>query len=627
MSTAVAVGSYDYTTKSGFKVIVGGGTAGLVLASRLTEIPSISVAVLEAGQDRSTDLRVLAPGLLTSLYGNPDYDWIYTTVPQTHLNNRVIGHPRGKQLGGSSAINYLAWTHASRRNVDDWGRLGNEGWSWDVLEPYFAKVENFTAPAEAVVQDLDLEVLDLDLHGTHGPVANGFPREGQYTVLDEAWPRSYEGLGIGVKEDPTDGVALGGYTILTNADEGSNTRSYAANTYLKAATARKNLKIFTDALVAKIEFDTHGRVPVATGVHFSINGTAHSIQANHEVILSAGSFGSPQILELSGIGSKQVLSTASVPPVHENPNVGENLQDHPYMPLGFEVNPGIPTLDDLANETIFNAAFDEYLADATGPLATVALGGALLSLAQILPNATEYASLTSNLSKLNSKISHPGLAAQYRLTLSNLLNPSEAAIQHMNTASGMNPELANDTTQLFFAPTPGNYFTILGVLEHPFSRGTVHITSSDPAVHPEIDPHYLEHPADVAILSKIALHVQNALAVTPPLSDHLVGNGTVLQPVYRHLTEDNVESEIRRLMQSEYHPVGTCAMLPRRAGGVVDERFRVHGVRGLRVVDASVIPMLPRGNLQTLVYALAERAADFIRADLAKPDHGKKRPW
>ncbi|KAK6440690.1 hypothetical protein LTR95_003076 [Oleoguttula sp. CCFEE 5521] len=191
----------------------------------------------------------------------------------------------------------------------------------------------------------------------------------------------------------------------------------------------------------------------------------------------------------------------------------------------------------------------------------------------------------------------------------------------------MNPEFANDTTQLFFAPTPGNYFTILGVLEHPFSRGTVHITSSSPAVHPDIDPHYLEHPADIAILSKIALHVQNALAVTPPLSDHLVGNGTVLQPVYRHLTEENVASEIRRLMQSEYHPVGTCAMLPKRSGGVVDERFRVHGVRGLRVVDASVIPMLPRGNLQTLVYALAERAADFIKANLARPDHGKARPW
>ncbi|KAK6440691.1 hypothetical protein LTR95_003077 [Oleoguttula sp. CCFEE 5521] len=382
MTTAVSVGSFDY-------VIVGGGTAGLVLASRLTEIPSISVAVLEAGQDRSSDLNVLAPGLLTSLYGNPNYDWIYATVPQTHLNDRVIGHPRGKQLGGSSAINYLAWTHASRRNVDDWGRLGNEGWGWEALEPCFKKAENFSAPTEAVVQDLGLEFLKLDLHGTAGPVANGFPREGQYTVLDEAWPRSYDGLGIGVKEDPRDGVALGGYTILTNADEASNTRSYAANTYLRAATGRKNLNVFTDALVAKIDFDTHGREPVATGVRFSINGTAYCITAKHEVILSAGSFGSPQILELSGIGSKQVLATAGIPLIHENPKVGENLQDHPYMPLGFEVNPGIPTLDDLANTTNFNAAFDEYLANATGPLATVALGGALLSLAQILPNTTE----------------------------------------------------------------------------------------------------------------------------------------------------------------------------------------------------------------------------------------------
>lgn len=555
---------------------------------------------------------MLAPGLLTALYGNPDYDWIYTTTPQASANDTVIGHPRGKQLGGSSAINYLAYTHASQRNIDDWGELGNEGWSWEELAPFYLKAEDFTKPPQAVVEDLDLSVIDPELHGQKGEIRNGFPDEGEYSPLDEAWPRAYDALGLGISSDPRDGEALGGYTILTNMDRETNTRSYAATTYLRAARNRTNLHVFTSAHVSKVNFDTEEHVPKATGVSFSINRTSHTIAAKHEVILSAGSFGSPQILELSGIGSEDVLCAAGIEPVVCNENVGENLQDHVYMPLGFEVNPGIFTLDDLANETIFNAAFDEYLANATGPLATVALGGALLSMAQVIPSNETYAAFAKDIKALTSNTTHPGLAAQHDITKRNLLSPHEAAAQHMNTASGMNPAFANDTTKLFAAPTAGNYFTVFAVLEHPFSRGAVHITSSNASAYPQINPNYLSHPADVLALSHIALHVQHVLARTPPLADLLVGNGTVLQPGYERLTAENVEGEIRRLVQSEYHPAGTCAMLPREKGGVVDEKFRVYGVRGLRIVDASVVPLLPRANLQTLVYAVAERAVGWV---------------
>ena len=183
----------------------------------------------------------------------------------------------------------------------------------------------------------------------------------------------------------------------------------------------------------------------------------------------------------------------------------------------------------------------------------------------------------------------------------------------------MNPEFANDTTKLFAPSIPGNYFTILGVLEHPFSRGTVHIHSSNAADYPLIDPHYLEHPADIKILSQIVLHIQNSLAVTAPLSDLLVDNGTALQHEYTKLTPENVESEIKRLLQTEYHPVGTCSMLPKEKGGVVDSKLKVYGVEKLRIVDASVFPLLPRANMQSLVYAVAERAADWIKADMSKP--------
>jgi len=177
------------------------------------------------------------------------------------------------------------------------------------------------------------------------------------------------------------------------------------------------------------------------------------------------------------------------------------------------------------------------------------------------------------------------------------------------------PVFANDNTKLFTAPTSGRYFTILGVLEHPFSRGNTHINSSDPNSYPVIDPHYLEHPADLAMLSKIALHIQNSLARAFPLSTVLKGNGSVYQDVYTSLTEANVESEIKRLLQSGYNPSSTCAMLPRNGGGVVDPKLKVYGVDKLRVVDTSIVPLQPRANLQTLVYAIAEKGAEWIRED------------
>ena len=557
--------------------------------------------------------------MLTALYGNPDYDWIYTTTPQSSVNDRVIGHPRGKQLGGSSAINYLAFTHASQQNINDWGSLGNDGWSWDEIFPYYLKSENFTAPPASVTADLNISYVDPQLHGTEGQIHNGFPHPGFATPFDEAWPRTYDALGLGISSDPKDGLALGGYNILTNVNPDTNTRSYSATTYLKSAAARPNLKVYTGALVNKVTFDTTKPIPAASGVSFTKDGSVYTVEAKEEVILSAGSYGSPQILELSGIGSEEVLSAAGVDVVLSNPHVGENLQDHCYMPLGFKVNPGIHTLDDLVNETFFNEAYDQYLADASGPLAQVALGGALLSASQIIPDATEYNSFKSEIDAMDFSSSAVGREEQYSIVKRNLFDPKEAIAQHMNTASGMNPEFANDTTKLFAPSIPGNYFTILGVLEHPFSRGTVHIHSSNAADYPLIDPHYLEHPADIKILSQIVLHIQNSLAVTAPLSDLLVDNGTALQHEYTKLTPENVESEIKRLLQTEYHPVGTCSMLPKEKGGVVDSKLKVYGVEKLRIVDASVFPLLPRANMQSLVYAVAERAADWIKADMSKP--------
>ncbi|RDW61981.1 alcohol oxidase-2 [Coleophoma cylindrospora] len=577
----------------------------MTVAARLTEDPNISVVVLEAGNDHSNDTNVLSPGLYTIMYGDPEYDWNYKTVPQIYANGQEVAHPRGKQLGGSSAINFLFWTHASQQDINNWGELGNSNWSWAELDPYFKKSESYISPSVQVQSDLQTQYIEQDLHGLSGPILNTFPDI--YGPVDEAWPRTYENLGIAVDGDPRDGLALGGYTNTINMDPKVHQRSYAATAYYLPASQRPNLRVITGAFVEKIlfknEYGKEGDV-LATGASYSTNGTSFNINAKREVILSAGSISSPQILELSGVGSKKLLKKNGIKVVVENENVGENLQDHIYVPIGYKVIPGISTLDDFKNETFFNEAYEEYITNGTGPLATTGASSGLLSCPQI-----GCADLKAPVDFANSSAS---LAAQYKLLSQNF--HSEAVTQELTVTGGMSPQYVNDTIKLFTTTLEGNFFTMLGVLEHPYSRGSVHIQSSDPATYPAIDPRYLSHPFDLEVLSKIALHLQE-VAKSAPLSDYLQGNGTIYQEGYYELNEGNVADWIRKYLQSEYHPAGTCAMLPLEKGGVVDARFKLYGTANLRVVDASIFPLMPRANLQSLVYAIAERAADWILED------------
>ncbi|KAK2033713.1 GMC oxidoreductase [Colletotrichum zoysiae] len=590
---SVMAETYDY-------IIVGGGTAGLTVAARLTEDPRVTVLVLEAGADRSEDLNVLAPGLFPAMYGNPDYDWDYKTVPQTAANNKIVAHIRGKQLGGSSAMNFMFWTHPSQRDVDNWGDLGNTAWSWDALAPYFRKSEAFVAPSAQQTSDLRLDYVDPGAHGTSGPVANEFPK--LYSPFVEAWPRTMEKLGLDVKGDPRDGKALGGYVNLLNIKNA--TRSYAANAYVGPARQRANLKVMTESHVSKILFRNSKNGIEATGVAWTRGVEKVEAIAAKEVILAAGSIASPQLLELSGIGTRNILEKYGIDVLVDNPNVGENLQDHVYVPLGFAVKPGLPTNEDYSNATFFQKQLDLYLQTKTGRLSSAGASSALLSLDQIAPTLNlDHHSLNSNI---------PGLAEQYHLVLRDL--KSEAVAQELTIEGGISPQFSSDTTRLFNAGSSGNFLSVLGVLEHPLSRGSIHIQSADAAVHPEIDPRYLSNPLDVQLLKAIALHLQT-VARTKPLSDLLQGDGTVFQPGYHELTAQNVEDWVRSSMQSEYHPCGTCSMAPKAKGGVVDENLKVYGVRNLRVVDASVFPLIPRANIQSLVYAVAERAADFIKQD------------
>ncbi|KAF7890926.1 uncharacterized protein EAF01_010735 [Botrytis porri] len=592
-TTSQAVPTYDY-------IIIGGGTAGLTIASRLSEDPQNSVLVLEAGTDHSSDINVLAPGLYTGMYGNAEYDWNYKSVPQIHANNQVIAHPRGKQLGGSSAINFLYWTHASQQDINSWGELGNANWSWEALDPFFKRSERFVSPSCVIEQDLQTESVVPTIHGENGTILNTFPDI--YGPIDEAWLRTFQALGLEVKGDPRDGLALGGYTNLLNLDLDGRKRSYAATAYYLPASKRPNLKVITGALVEKIILEKGHDIDTANGVQYSNGTIAH---AKKEVILSAGSIGSPQVLELSGIGDSNILKKQGIEVLVDNRNVGENLQDHVYVPIGFKVNTGITTLDNFTDPAYFDAAYEEYVANATGPLATTGASSGLLSCPQIgCGNLRPPANFSNALT--------PGLKEQYELQAKYFCG--EAVTQELTVSGGMSPLKSNDSSQLFLASSPGNFLSLLGVLEHPFSRGSTHVASSSPSVYPILGPNYLSHPFDLTLLTSIAYHLQS-LASVSPLSTYLQGNGTIYQPGYYPLNETNIESFIKANLQSEYHPIGTCSMLPLGKGGVVDEKFRVYGVQGLRVIDASVFPLLVRGNLQSLVYAVAERGAEFIIED------------
>ena len=349
-------------------LIAGGGTAGLTIAARLSENPQVLVGVVEAGTDHTEDPLVLTPDLAPQMWENPEYDWIFKTTPQTHGNDRVIAHPRGKQLGGSSAINFEYWTHASRQDIDNWGALGNPGWSWQELFPYFLKSETYNPPPTYVSEQVDTTFIEPAVHGTSGPVQDSFPPF--YDNFYRAWVPTYENLGLGPTGDPKDGIAIGAYNTLLSIEPMNASRSYAGTAYYKPNADRPNLKVLTGAFVTKINFAPSQKPLTATGIDYTVEDQKYTVSAKKEYIISAGAFQSPQLLELSGIGGKSLLESHGIEVLHDNPNVGENLQDHLLLPLGFKASAGEATFADFRNATLAAAALAEYVTNHTGPLAS-----------------------------------------------------------------------------------------------------------------------------------------------------------------------------------------------------------------------------------------------------------------
>jgi choline dehydrogenase-like flavoprotein len=477
-------------------------------------------------------------------------------------------------------------------------------------------------PSEDICNHLGINWVEDHARGTDGPIQASFAGVIQ-DPISKAWVDTFTKLGRQLKRDPFSGKALGGYSSPITVDPSSKIRSYAANTYFAAASARQNLHVVTGALVEKILLEPRTDLVVARGVEVDIAGEKQTVTARKEVILAAGVFQTPKLLELSGIGNKYLLQSHGIDTLIDNPNVGENLQDHLMTGISFEAKDGIFTGDGLMRQEPeqVQAAMQMYTTARAGPLCAGGIGSyALMSAADLASQSAR-----DELAALLSRDNHYTQAenGQTHFLRSILRNPKEATGALFMFPAQVN--LHNDPKSTTFVQDflPGNFISIGAALLHPFSRGSVHLTSSLPTSAPKIDPKYLTSPFDLLLLSH---HLQtiSAVATTQPFLSLLKPADSKAQRNHPSAysacdTLDNAKAYVKATAISNNHPACTCAMLPRDKGGVVDDRLRVYGTRGLRVVDASVMPTIPRANTQATVYAVAERAADLIKGDHRHP--------
>ncbi|KAL4257347.1 GMC oxidoreductase family protein [Pleurotus pulmonarius] len=590
-------------------LVVGGGTSGLAVAARLSENPDYTVGVIEAGDYHEHEPEVTVPGMMARAIHNPKFDWIFYTVPQKHVNNRKVLQSRGKGLGGSSLLNFLASVRPVREELDAFEKLGNEGWSWDTLLHYMKKSEHLIPlpiPDEQAKQIAACPVPSL--HGDKGPIAKSFPPHLAEVHLPLL--ASLEACGVPRRSDNSDGRNVGAVLFPTSVEPSNATRSYSATAYYAPNADRANLLVVTGVTATKVHFtkEADGLLR-ATGVAVASGSDTAIIDVAKEVILSAGSFQTPQLLELSGIGDKRVLGPLGIECLIDLPGVGENLQDHALTPTIVEVDKSVESLEVLRSPEGLEK-HQELYKQQKGLLAGIPsscfafIPGRELTTEAELADWEEKANLSATPEVFEH--THPdvkrGIQKQYDIMRTWIKDPDHPMGQLLNLNGHFPvPGLEVDATK--------RYMTLLCAYTHPFHRGTVHITTTDPLVHPAIDEKYLSNPADLDVLVRIIQFTERVYG-TKPLGDWV--RSKVVPPPEALRDVEATRKYVRDTLITVHHPVGTASMLPREDGGVVNSKLTVYGTSNLRVVDCSIIPLQISANIQTLAYALAEKAADLI---------------
>ena len=531
--------SYDY-------IVIGSGSAGAIVAARLSEDKSVSVLLIEAGgSDKNIFIKM--PTALGIPMNTRKFNWGFKSEPERFLNDRIMNCPRGRVLGGSSSINGMVYVRGNPFDFDEWEMLGANGWNFKNCLPYFKRVENHKIK-NSMYTGNEGAVSISGGNNMKNPLYNAF--------IDSAIEAGYK------KTEDYNGYQQEGFgQKFMNVDSGL--RASTSYAYLDPIKQRKNLTILSKSLVTKIIFNNKK----ACGVELIKNNKNYSIYSHKEIILSAGSIGSPHILQVSGVGCRKKLKNAGIQVIHDLPGVGENLQDH--LEFNFQYRCKQP----------------------------ITLNGQI-SLLKKLKIGIEWI------------ITKKGLGASNHFEACGFIR-SKAGVKWPDIQYHFLPgAITYDGTVAF----SGHGFQVHVGHNKPTSRGSITAISSDIKVHPKIQFNYLSTESDRAGFRasvRLTREIMQQKSMKPFL-------GHAIQPSENIQTDDEIDEFIRNSVDSAYHPCGTCRM-GKGSNAVVDEHLSVFGIDGLRVVDSSVFPSIPNGNLNAPTMMLAERASDIIKNKVIKP--------
>ena len=531
--------TYDY-------IVVGAGSAGAVVANRLSADARNKVLLLEAGP--ASHPWATIPIGFAKLINNPAANWLYTSEPEANTHGRRLPVPRGRMLGGSSSINGLAFVRGQAQDFDTWAQMGNQGWSYDEVLPFFKRMESYEADG------------DDQFRGREGPlrVTNPEPRDPLFAALIEAAGQ------VGIPHNPDYNGATQEGIAMSQATIASRRRMSTARCYLDPIRQRPNLHIETDALTEALVLDGKR----CTGVRYSVGGNLREARATREVVISAGSINSPQLLELSGIGQPERLGNLGIEVRHALPGVGENLRDHYAPRTRWAVGKKGITFNDRGR----------------------GLG--------LVHQAMRYALLGKGM-------------------LAMVAAPMRAFVRSREGLDA--PDVLLGWVPMLTEPTPTgpklsrqSGMTCYAHPMRPESKGHIHIASADPRRPPAIHFNFLSSPVD-AELTVRAIRIARAIMTAPALAPLQV---TEIAPGTSRTTDDEILDWVRQAAETTYHPVGTCKM-GSDPMAVVDPQLRVHGIAGLRVADASIMPTLTSGNTNAPSIMIGEKAADMILKNAA----------